>query len=160
MPHPHPIAFSETRSKPLHKVLEQPMSLRSPCWWARRDSNPQALRHKILNLACLPVPPLTHQSTLQTGPYHSATPLTRHSRHERIYPEKDVLSIVIRKKSGMHGHAVDPAARLRPIHPDYAEAGFVSRFAVTADDLACPSVLPSNSSFVALANQEARNEAW
>ena len=27
-------------------------------WWAGRDSNPQALRHQILSLTCLPISPL------------------------------------------------------------------------------------------------------
>ena len=39
-------------------------AMRSPkgeAWWARRDSNPQAVRHKILNLACLPISPLARE---------------------------------------------------------------------------------------------------
>jgi hypothetical protein len=30
----------------------------SKSWWARRDSNPHAVRHENLNLACIPISPL------------------------------------------------------------------------------------------------------
>lgn len=30
------------------------------CQWGRRESNPDALRHEVLNLACLPVPSRPH----------------------------------------------------------------------------------------------------
>ena len=37
-------------------------------WWARRDSNPQAVRHRILNPACLPISPLARCNQPQDPP--------------------------------------------------------------------------------------------
>ena len=45
------------------------LASRRPCegWWARRDLNSQALRHKILSLACLPISPLARKSNHETS---------------------------------------------------------------------------------------------
>ena len=39
--------------------LSQTLAITGVSWCEKGDSNPHTLRHKILNLACLPVPPLS-----------------------------------------------------------------------------------------------------
>ena len=50
--------------------------------WARRESNPHACRHRNLNPACLPVPPLAHAR-------QRITPSSRSPRASRQQPAAD-----------------------------------------------------------------------
>ena len=45
--------------------LSQSVAITGIAWCEKGDSNPHTLRHKILNLACLPIPPLS-QNTFQS----------------------------------------------------------------------------------------------
>lgn len=58
-------------------------------WWERRDSNPQALRQRILSPSCIPIPPLSHGGAYRsrTGVAGFADPcLTpRPTRHIMLY---------------------------------------------------------------------------
>ncbi len=52
--------------------VSAPADLKVLCgMWARGDLNPQALRHKILSLACLPISPLARALGLIPKPGHS-----------------------------------------------------------------------------------------
>ena len=66
-------------------------------WWARGDLNPQALRHKILSLACLPISPLAQLITCQCRRYTSGTARSRGAPASvsDLEHDQDVLTVIV-----------------------------------------------------------------